>query len=431
MIESSGLIMKLSVLFDKYKNRLVNISIRVSTLLIRFVFIFTLAKLVDVEIVALYGLILATISFAVMLLGADFYIYAQREMLQRDKLEWYWVISQQIYAQAGLCILFLPLVFLLFIFKILSWEVLVLFFLLLIFEHISQEINRILVAMHQQIQASIILLIRKALWMLPVMFFIHSNNDFAKIDFILWAWVAGCFLSIIIGIKNIKANITFPSLPAVDFIWIKSGFKLAGMLLISTLCIKGLTTFDKYAIEILGNLELLGVYVLYMTIVFGTFSFLEPAVYSFLYPTLLSSYHKKDHNLFNKTFKELIYSTIFIGTLLSLFIYLFTPFLLNWIDKEEYINSLNILHTLIIVGFISNLGYIPHYYLYSANAYNWIIYPRIFSLIIFFVTIYFIERENILETVSYALLAAYLSILLIKMLGYFKIKYEGGNTNAI
>jgi len=412
-------------LFNKYKRRLFNILIRVSTMLTRFVFLFILAKIVDIELVASYGLILASVSFFVMLIGADFYIYAQREMLQINKTEWYWVLMQQLYGQLGLYLIFLPFGLLLFFFGVLPWNLVILFFILLTVEHISQEINRILVGMDKQIVASIILFVRKALWMFPVLAFIYFDSSFANIDFIISAWILGCFVSILIGVKNIKSNIIMGTFPSLDFLWIKKGLKSAGIFLVATLCLKALTTFDQYAIEMLGNKELLAVYIVYMTVVFGTFSFLEPAVYSFLYPTIVSSYHHNNQYEFNKAFKELIYSTIIIGFILAVFIFSFTPTLLQWINKEQYIEHLDILYILVVAGFVSNLEYIPHYYLYAAKADMWIVYPKIVSFLIFCINIYLSKNENILETVSYGLLGAYLSILLLQTLGYFQIKYKG------
>jgi O-antigen/teichoic acid export membrane protein len=382
-----------------------------------------LAKLVSIELIGTYGLILATISFAVMLIGADFYVYAQREMLKRDESQWFWVLMQQTYAQIGLYVVFLPFGILLFVFKILSWKLMILFYLLLVLEHISQEINRVLVVIHKQIQASTVLFIRKALWMFPVLCFIYIDKSYASISFILWSWIAGCFVSILVGVFSINKNITMSSLPALDSVWIKKGLKLAGLFLIATLCLKGLTTFDKYSIEVLGGKETLGIYVLYMTIVFGAYSFLDPAVYSFLYPRLLSSYNK-DMKTFNKTFRELFYSTVFVGLLIGIIIYLTTPVLLSWIEKEEYISYLNILYVIIVAGYVSNLEVIPHYYLYAAKADKWIICSYIFSLCVFLIIVFIGEHENALETVSYALLSAYLSILFIKTIGYLKISLK-------
>jgi O-antigen/teichoic acid export membrane protein len=295
--------------------------------------------------------------------------------------------------------------------------------LLLVLEHISQEINRVLVVIHKQIQASTVLFIRKALWMFPVLCFIYIDKSYASISFILWSWIAGCFVSILVGVFSINKNITMSSLPALDSVWIKKGLKLAGLFLIATLCLKGLTTFDKYSIEVLGGKETLGIYVLYMTIVFGAYSFLDPAVYSFLYPRLLSSYNK-DMKTFNKTFRELFYSTVFVGLLIGIIIYLTTPVLLSWIEKEEYISYLNILYVIIVAGYVSNLEVIPHYYLYAAKADKWIICSYIFSLCVFLIIVFIGEHENALETVSYALLSAYLSILFIKTIGYLKISLK-------
>ena len=104
------------------------------------------------------------------------------------------------------------------------------------------------------------------------------------------AWLIGSALAIIVGGLAIKQLLPVWNKVPTDYNWLKKGFKVGGLFLLSTICFKALFTFDRYAVEALSSIDTLGVYVFYIVIVMGLYNFLEPAIFSFLYPRMLQSY---------------------------------------------------------------------------------------------------------------------------------------------
>ena len=113
----------------------------------RLILLFSIAKLLSPEELGLFGLMIATVLFSVIIIGADYYTYSQRELLSRPIEEWSTVVHNQIKAQVTLYLVLLPAQVFIFVFGFLDWKYMQWFFILLILEHLAQEINRLLISM--------------------------------------------------------------------------------------------------------------------------------------------------------------------------------------------------------------------------------------------------------------------------------------------
>ena len=189
------------------------------------------------------------------------------------------------------------------------------------------------------------------------------------------------------------------------------------MFLIATICFKGLLTFDRYAIEALSSIEILGVYVFYIGVVMGAYNLLEPAIFSFLYPRMLQNYQMNRMIEYLKVFRELTLSTIVGCILLVPVIWFVVPIIIDWIDKPIYTNNSDGLALLILAGLAHTLGMIPHYALYAMKGDRWIVIAHISSIMIFFISLELITLENSIQTVALALLLAFSWIASVKIIG--------------
>lgn len=397
--------------------RALNIALRGLSMGCRLLLIFVLAKILTPAELGLFGLMLATISLSVLIVGADYYTYAHREMLARPVEKWSFVIQHQIKAQFLLYIVLIPAQIFIFIFGLMEWKYALWFFTLLILEHIAQELNRLLVVMHKQLVASWVLFIRMGSWVLVVLPLMYYAEEYRDLSVLYTAWIIGSSVAIVVAVYSVRQVLPVWEKIKTDYAWLKKGFKIGGMFLLATICFKGLLTFDRYIIEALSSIEVLGVYVFYMAIVFGAYSFLEPAVFSFLYPRMLQSYQMKDFHTYHKIFKELVLSTIIISGLLAMVIWYTMPIIIDWVDKSIYYEYLDSLGLLIAAGFVYAVSHIPHYALYAMKKDKWIIISHITALIIFFVSIVLFRLNTGIDTVALALLLAFSWMVTIKTIG--------------
>ena len=144
--------------------------IRVFGLSGRFILLLALAKHFSIEIVGYYGIFTVTIMYSLFLVGADFYTYTTRILLESNNNEWTFIIKNQFtfycfsYLIVSLC------TFPLFYFNIIRWEWLWWFYGLLFFENFTQEIYRLLIAIDLPLKGHIIAFFRIALGIIYFLF---------------------------------------------------------------------------------------------------------------------------------------------------------------------------------------------------------------------------------------------------------------------
>ena len=144
--------------------RLSNLFLRGISMLSKFALVICIAKFLTLEEVGTYGLFTATISFSVIALGGEFYTYSQRELLSVERGQWPSVLRNQAFASLLLYCVFLPAQLLVFYKGFIPFSLMLVYFIILVLEHVAQELNRTLIAMHKQLVASIILFFRLGAW---------------------------------------------------------------------------------------------------------------------------------------------------------------------------------------------------------------------------------------------------------------------------
>src|SRR5690606_28781255 len=161
-------------------------------------------------------------------------------------------------------LLVLPLLVVIFLQGWLPWRLAGGFFALLVIEHLAQELNRLLVAMSEQLLASVVLFLRSGLWApvpLPLMWAVPESRQLGTV---LTAWLAASSLAVLLGVVRLlqldHASLSRP----IDWLWLGRGLKVALPLLVGTLALRGVFTFDRYWVEHVAGLEVLGAYTLYM-----------------------------------------------------------------------------------------------------------------------------------------------------------------------
>ena len=401
--------------------RFINIALRGITLASKFLLIFFLAKFLEPKELGLYGLMTVTISYALYLLGFDFYTYTTREILKRERNEWGGLIKDQGALSFVLYCIFLPLLSMIFIKGLLPWSVAGWFFVLLVLEHLTQEISRLLITISEQLLASLMLFMRSGIWAVIVtalMFFCADTRD---LNMVLGAWTLGSLLALALGVYRLKQMNISGWRKKIDWQWIGKGLKIAIPLLIATLALRGLFTVDRYWFADLANLETLGAYVLFMGISSALVSFLDAGVFAFIYPGLISAYHNKDSEEFRLKLRGLLLQTlIFAGAFTILALLIVDP-LLNWLDKPLYLEHKDLFPWTLLITLLYSIGMIPHFALYAQGIDRPIIHSHIASFLIFFPVTWLLSHYWPLHAVPAGLCIAFLLILLWKCLAFIRL----------
>lgn len=404
---------------DSLVLRLANMAIRVITLLSKFFLIFFLARFLHAEELGMYGLIAATISYAIYPLGLDFYTFTTREIKKYDKSEWGTLLKNQSALCVVLYIIFIPLLLSVFIFGLLPWEVCFLFIVLLISEHINQEIYRFLIAISKQLTATTLLFFRSGLWpliLVPLMFY---STLFCTLHSVLILWTICSFFSVFLGGIYVASLNLGGWKSLIDWVWIKKGVKIALPLLISTLFLKGLFTVDRYILKDISGLGAVGAYVFFTGIANTMETFLDAGVFSFGYPAMIVAFQHRDYETYKIELRKMLNYTILFS---FIFIILTIPIidtLIELIGNPIYLQFKTMFIWTLLASFIFSLSCVPHYALYSQNKDLPIIYSHMIGFFIFIPITYLLSLKYNNIAIPLGLCFSFFIILMWKTYAFF------------
>jgi O-antigen/teichoic acid export membrane protein len=365
--------------------KVLNLGIRATTLACRFLFIFFLAKLLSPSEIGLYGLVTATVAYALYFVGLDFYTFTTRELAGRNRAEWGGLLKSQMALSAALYIIVLPALTGVFFAGLLPWALAPWFFLLIVVEHICQELTRLFIAVSEQLAASFVQFLRQGTWAVVIIGAMFYDEEYRNLEAVFTTWVLACFAAIGFSIWKLRILKLGGWAVPVDRKWIFRGIKIALPFLMATLAVRGVFTVDRYWMEFLVGLEVVGAYVLFFGVSSTLMAFLDAGVFSFAYPSMIRAFKESDPANHKRKMKEMgILALAFCG----LFAFLSStllPHLLGWLDKVVYLDNYYLYYWLLAAAILNALGMVPHYGVYSQNLDRSIVQSHLGSLPIFIV----------------------------------------------
>ena len=388
----------------------------------RFCLVFFLAKFLSAEDYGVYGIIAAFIGYGLYFIGLDFYTYSTREMISLPSSKLGGMIYSHLMLGGMTIIIFSPLLYFFYKGNIFPREYLIVFCLLIILEWLNQELTRILIALKDVLSASIANFIRSAAWvfLLIIFFLIFGFDRDLKFVFIFWI-IFDCLALCYLYLRLKKNKIDFNGV-CFDGKWVLKGLKVSFLFLIGTLCLRGISTFDRYYISEVFNYEDVAVYVFFVGIAATLQAVLDAGVFAFLYPKLVYDYQKGDYFNFKITLRKLSFAVILICFAFSLFLYFSIDIILGLIGKELYKENINILWYCLCFNVIWAVSMVFHYAIYAFKKDKVIVFTHVVGLLVFAMVLALGNRANDLVIVPLAVTMAFSVILLIKALFFFKIR---------
>lgn len=394
--------------------RFINLMLRSVTLFSRFLLIFVLASFLKPAEVGLYGLLVATISYALMALGFDFYTYSTREIITVDSKKRLAMLRDQTVFYGITYVILLPICGLIFWYDFLPWHLAWYFYVLLALEHVAQEINRMLIAMSEPLWASVVLFVRFGLWAVVVAIMLWLAPAHRNLDFVLAAWVGGGGIACAIGVARLRHLAPGSLTCAINWAWIRRGLRVAFPFVLGTLSLRAFYTFDRYWVEALGGLEVLAAYALFIGIANAIMSFLDAAVFSFCYPVLVAAANDGDQSRFKNKLQGLFIQTLIFTAMLSVAaLFLAKPVVLS-LQHDVYIQYFGLLHWTILATALFALSMVPHYGLYARRQDRSIVLCHLCSLPVFFVSVFALSGPLGVLAVPIAMAVSFLFLLIFK-----------------
>lgn len=404
---------------EKKSTRILNVALHSATLGTRFLFIFFLAKYLDPASVGYYGLFTAAVGYAMYFVGLDFYTYVTREVIKSPIEQRGQLIKSQS-ALSGVLYLVLWPFAVVFLYKS-GWptELLLWFFPILIFEHFNQEIYRFLIAMSEQITASIVLFVRQGSWAIILVVLMTWDISIRNLQAVMALWALAGGAAAAMGIWKLWQLRMGGWRAPVNWGWIRQGIRISFAFLIATLALRGMQTIDRYWIEALGGIEMVGAYVVLLGVAGTLLTFLDAGVFAFAYPALIKLSHSQDHAAFEAKIRQMLVHTLFLCAAFSVFSWLALPHLIGWIGNPIYLSALHWYPWLLFAMVLNALSMIPHYALYASGQDKHIIYSHTTALFVFVASVWLLGSSIGALAVPLGLNAAFGFILAWKAVAYW------------
>lgn len=410
--------------------RFLNISLRTLTLVSRFLFIFFLAKFLKPASLGEYGLITATVGYALYFVGLDFYIFTTRELLKNPVQRWGGFIKNQAALSLVLYFFLLVLLVAVYLSGVITTEQVAWFFVILLFEHVNQELSRIFVAINNQNLASVLLFLRQGLWAIVVVILMTAFPATRNLTTVLTLWVVSGALTFALGVYHIKKIGMGGWKSSIDINWIKLGVKTSGIFLLATLSLRATQTIDRFWLQSMNGMDVVGAYVLFAGMTSALMAFLDAGVFTYSYPMLIKLNNQGETTLFRQHLVKMAAATFAFTLFFVVVSLLVMPYLLAWTSKALYFDYLIIYKWLLAATVLNALGMIPHYALYARHSDKPIIYSHLVSVVVFILITWLVSRWNQVTAVPIGLASSFLFILIWKGAAYFLLKNSRDDQRA-
>jgi len=382
--------------------------------------LFALARLLEPVEVGQYGLLVAAVGYSIYFVGLDFYIYTTRQVSGGDPSTWGGYIKSQIALSGVLYLVFVPIFVLLFVMGWLPWALIGWFIVILILEHLCLELIRFFIAASEQLAASVVLFLNQALWAVFVIVFMALDESYRNLSSVLFFWACGSVFALCFSFVKLKQMSLGGWQSSLNLKWVWDGVKIAVPMLLATLALRGIFTFDRYLLSELVSLDIVAVYILFIGVAGTLLAFLDAAVFSFSYPGLIEAYKNKNVESFKKNMRVMLVSVVVFSAVFSVCSLVILPHLLVWIGKDIYFENYHVFYWVLCALTINALWMIFHYALYAQQLDRHIIRSHLagfFAFLLVSYGFYFIYPQT---SILLGLCVSQIGILLWKFFAYRK-----------
>jgi O-antigen/teichoic acid export membrane protein len=348
-------------------SRFINLFLRATSMFAKFLIIVYIGKYLGADALGEYGLFFSTITIAIFFLGMDFYTFNTREIIKHEHNYRFKLIRDQWIFHLLNYIVILPLLLVVFFFDIIPYKYLFIFYLLLVLEHMSQELYRLYTTLGMPIFANILLFFRTSLWVYIItILWVYDMENIKNLYSIYVAWVIGAFISVVIGfIYLFKLYDKNDLKTKIDWQWVIKGFKISMPFFASTIAFKVIGFTDRYMIDYYMTKNDVGVYTFLSSIANTTQTIVFTVVIMVYYPKLIELYQKNKYIDFEIISRKFLLEVIIYSFAVIIIIIIIINPILIYMNRVEFSQSITVLWILLFGALVINVSFVFHYILFA------------------------------------------------------------------
>ncbi len=357
------------------RESIINLTLRGLSMGARFLLLFFLGKYFSLNDLGIYGMFFTTVTLTLFLVGLDFYTYSNREVLYaREEGKLSVLRDQLVFYLVTYSVFLLPLT-LIFFYEMLPFNYIIFFYVILVLEHLSQELYRIFTMLSFPVFANWLLFLRSGIWiyLIIIAWMIVPEKNYS-LSIVWWGWMIGAGLSVIVGVIKIHRLYKGYGLGPLQLKWFVAGLKICVLYFGSTIALKIIEFSSRYMIEYWWGMKDVGIFTFFSQIA-NTINVAVNTVFIMtIYPKLVHAAKENNvrefYRLKNYMMKRIVVYSVAFGLLLGLLI---EP-ILHIINKTDFFQQINLFYILILSNIVLNVSLVYYYVLYA--------FRRDFSLLV-------------------------------------------------
>ncbi len=357
--------------------------LRAVTLASKFLLILFMARYLSPEDVGVFGLVSAIIGLAIYFLGMDFYAYSTREILGCTQSQRVCRIRDQLVFHLAGYTIFLPLLLGAFAGNFISWRYLGWFYLVLVFEHLNQEVGRLLVTLSRPAAANLVHFFRGGAWVYLVLGMTLWGEGHLDLRTVWAGWSAGSGAGLLLGIWLLR-SLDWSALRGVpvDWAWIRKGLADSSLFLAATVAVKAVEYADRFFLQHYHGEAMVGVYTFYANITNVVQVFVFSGITMVLYPRIVSAWQGGERGEYRRLSSRMLVLNCAgaFGLAAVAALGLFPA--LTLVGKPIYGHHLEAFWIMLGAVVILIAGWTPHYALYVRHRDRMLLTSALLALVV-------------------------------------------------
>ncbi|HEY0655299.1 MAG TPA: polysaccharide biosynthesis C-terminal domain-containing protein [Chryseosolibacter sp.] len=262
--------------------------------------------------------------------------------------------------------LLIPGSLVLFFHSFIPWHYLGLFLVIVVLEHLSNELYRLLILYKKPLQSSVLMFLKSAFWVfcLPVTWLFFD----LKFELVFYCWVIGLLAALVFGAYALRPQFKFKwTRKPVDIKWILQGVNKAIPFFASTLLLKVIEYSNRYFIDIFYGKETVGVFTFYSSFANVLSTVIFTLVIMLQYPQLLESFNSSDFANRALLQRKMLKDTVSLTLIATPVIVLCVGIFVSMYKNAAYAEDFPLFLILILANIFVCVNYATHYILYAQN----------------------------------------------------------------
>lgn len=328
-----------------------------------------LAKFLPVGDVGLFGLFFATVNLAMYAVGLDFHAFSTRELLKVQGVDVARLLRNQGALHLVSYLVALPLLALVLpAASLLPWVLAGWFCVLLVLEHLGQELQRALVTLQRSTLAAVLLFVRQGAWGIGVPVIMALEPARRSLTTLWVGWMLCEVLGLLLGLWFVR-DLPWREASAqrIDWAWIRAGIRGAAPFFVATLALTAMRTIDRYALRHFWSDEAVGVLTFFLFVRNAIQGLIDAGIIFVMQPRIVAAHQRGKLEEYARLMRNLFTSVLAAACGLCVLAALLIHPVLQLIGRTEYTREMAAFFAVLALTVVAAVSDVPHTALYARH----------------------------------------------------------------